>query len=80
MYSVLLLNDDHTPTAFVVEVLEQVFDKSREEAVALMLAIHKKGYGVCGPYTRELAQAKVDQVLEISRQHQHPLQCTLAKE
>ena len=80
MYKVLLVNDDHTPMEFVVDVLERIFDKSHEEAVALMLAIHKEGFGLCGPYSRELAQSKVAEVIELSRQQQHSLQCKLAKE
>ena len=77
MYKVLMLNDDYTPMEFVVHVLERFFSKNREEATQVMLQIHREGMGVCGTYTREVAAAKVDQVLNIARRHQHPLQCTM---
>ena len=77
MYKVMLLNDDYTPMDFVVVVLQTVFAMSREKATQVMLQIHREGMGVCGTYTREVAAAKVDQVLDIARRHQHPLQCTM---
>ena len=72
-----LLNDDYTPMDFVVVVLQTVFAMSREKATQVMLQVHREGMGVCGTYTREVAAAKVDQVLDIARRHQHPLQCTM---
>lgn len=80
MYKVILLNDDYTPMDFVVHVLEQFFNKSREEATRIMLHVHRRGVGVCGVYTYEVAETKVNQVMECARRHQHPLQCTLEKE
>ncbi len=77
LYKVILLNDDYTPMDFVVVVLQTVFAMSREKATQVMLQVHREGMGVCGTYTREVAAAKVDQVLGIARQHQHPLQCTM---
>jgi ATP-dependent Clp protease adaptor protein ClpS len=77
LYKVLLLNDDYTPMDFVVVVLQTVFGMSREKATQVMLQVHREGMGVCGTYTREVAVAKVDQVKEIARKHQHPLQCTM---
>lgn len=77
MYKVLLLNDDYTPMDFVVTVLQTVFAMSREKATQVMLQVHRQGMGVCGTYTREVATAKVDQVIDIARRHQHPLQCTM---
>src|SRR5258707_4651415 len=77
LYRVLLLNDDYTPMDFVVIVLQTVFAMSREKATQVMLQVHREGMGVCGTYTREVATAKVDQVLNIARKHQHPLQCTM---
>jgi ATP-dependent Clp protease adaptor protein ClpS len=77
LYKVILLNDDYTPMDFVVVVLQTVFAMSREKATQVMLQIHREGMGVCGTYTREVAAAKVDQVLDIARRHQHPLQCTM---
>ena len=73
----ILLNDDYTPMDFVVVVLQTVFAMSREKATQVMLQVHREGMGVCGTYTREVAAAKVDQVLNIARKHQHPLQCTM---
>jgi len=80
LYKVLLLNDDYTPMEFVVYVLERFFNKQREEATRIMLHVHQKGVGVCGVYTYEVAETKVTQVMNFSRQHQHPLQCTMEKE
>lgn len=80
LYKVLLLNDDYTPMEFVVHVLERFFSKGREEATRIMLHVHQKGVGICGVYTYEVAETKVTQVMDFSRQHQHPLQCTMEKE
>jgi ATP-dependent Clp protease adaptor protein ClpS len=80
MYKVLMLNDDYTPMEFVVHVLERFFQKSREEATRIMLHVHRRGVGVCGAYTYEVAETKVTQVMDLARQNQHPLQCTIEKE
>ena len=80
MYKVLLLNDDYTPMEFVVLVLERFFGKSRHEATDIMLHVHRRGVGVCGVYTYEVAETKVSQVIDFARRHQHPLQCTMEKE
>src|ERR1700746_3190225 len=80
LYKVLLLNDDYTPMEFVVHVLERFFNKGRDEATRIMLHVHQKGVGVCGVYPYEIAEKKVAQVRDSSRQHQHPLQCTMEKE
>jgi ATP-dependent Clp protease adaptor protein ClpS len=77
LYKVLLLNDDYTPMDFVVTVLQTVFAMSRERATHVMLQVHREGMGVCGTYTREVATAKVEQVVDIARRNQHPLQCTM---
>jgi ATP-dependent Clp protease adaptor protein ClpS len=80
LYKVLLLNDDYTPMEFVVFVLERFFNKSVEDANRIMMHVHQKGVGICGVYTYEVAETKVAQVMNFSRQHQHPLQCTMEKE
>jgi len=80
MYKVLMLNDDYTPMEFVVDVLEHIFQKNREEATKIMLHVHQKGVGVCGVYTYEIAETKVTQTVDYARKNQHPLQCTLEKE
>lgn len=80
MYKVLLLNDDYTPMEFVIYVLERFFHKNTEEATKIMLHVHQKGVGVCGVYTYEVAETKVSQVLDLARQNQHPLQCTMEKD
>lgn len=79
MYKVVMLNDDYTPMEFVVMVLERFFNKTNEEATQIMLHVHQKGVGICGVYTYEVAETKVTQVMDLARQHQHPLQCTLEK-
>lgn len=80
LYKVLLLNDDYTPMEFVVLILEKFFNKHHEEASRIMLHVHQRGVGVCGVYTFEVAETKVTQVMDFSRQHDHPLQCTMEKE
>ncbi|MCA3149345.1 MAG: ATP-dependent Clp protease adapter ClpS [Burkholderiales bacterium] len=77
MYQVVLLNDDYTPMEFVVSVLQKFFSMGREKATHVMLAVHREGRGVCGVYPRDVAQTKVEQVVDFARQHQHPLQCVM---
>ena len=79
MYKVVMLNDDYTPMEFVVMVLERFFSKTHDEATHIMMHVHQKGVGICGVYTYEIAETKVSQVMDLARQHQHPLQCTLEK-
>lgn len=76
-YQVVLLNDDYTPMDFVVEILEQIFTMDRTRATRVMLEVHTRGKGICGIFTYEIAETKVAQVNSYSRQHQHPLLCTL---
>jgi ATP-dependent Clp protease adaptor protein ClpS len=80
LYKVLLLNDDYTPMEFVVLILERFFNKNRDQAVEIMLHVHRHGVGICGVFTFEVAETKVAQVIEFARRHQHPLQCTMEKE
>ena len=80
MYKVLMLNDDYTPMEFVVHILERFFSKTREEATRIMLHVHRRGVGICGVFTYEVAETKVTQVMDFARQHQPPQQCTLEKE
>ena len=80
MYKVLLLNDDYTPMEFVVYVLQRFFSKSTEDATKIMLHVHQNGVGICGVFTYEVAETKVSQVMDLARQHDHPLQCTMEKD
>ncbi len=80
MYRVLLLNDDFTPMEFVIHILERFFSKNREEATEIMFQVHRRGVGVCGVYTYEVAETKVSQVMDYARKNEHPLQCTMEKE
>ncbi len=80
LYRVLLLNDDYTPMEFVVFILENFFNRSRDQAMRIMLHVHQKGVGVCGVFTFEVAETKVAQVLDLARRHEHPLQCVMEKE
>jgi ATP-dependent Clp protease adaptor protein ClpS len=77
MFKVILLNDDYTPMEFVVFVLEQFFGMGREKATQIMLHVHTRGKGVCGVYTHDIAETKVEQVNVCSRDHRHPLMCTM---
>ena len=78
-YKVLMLNDDYTPMEFVVMVLKRFFRMDLEQATRVMLHVHQKGVGVCGVYPYEVAETKVNQVMDFARENQHPLQCTLEK-
>ena len=80
LYKVMLLNDDYTPMEFVVIVLERFFGMNQTQAFEIMLTVHKKGLAVVGVFSHEVAETKVAQVMDFSRQHQHPLQCTMEKE
>jgi ATP-dependent Clp protease adaptor protein ClpS len=80
MYKVLLLNDDYTPMDFVILVLQKFFHKNHHDAVEIMMQVHRKGTGVCGVYTYEVAETKVALVMQFSLQHEHPLQCTMERD
>ena len=80
LYRVLLLNDDYTPMEFVVLVLQDVFSKSREEAMQIMMHVHQKGVGECGVFPYEVAETKVTRVMDTARKNQHPLQCVMEKQ
>ena len=80
LYRVLILNDDYTPMEFVVLVLQDVFNKSREDAMRIMLHVHNKGVGECGVYPYEVAETKVTRVMDTARKNQHPLQCVMEKQ
>jgi ATP-dependent Clp protease adaptor protein ClpS len=80
LYRVLLLNDDYTPMEFVVLVLQDVFNKTREDAMRVMLHVHNQGVGECGIYPFEVAETKVTRVMDTARKNQHPLQCVMEKQ
>ncbi len=80
LYRVLLLNDDYTPMEFVVLILQDVFNKTREEATRIMYHVHQKGVGECGVYPYEVAETKVTRVMDAARKNQHPLQCVMEKQ
>lgn len=75
LYRVVLLNDDYTPMEFVVHILEYFFGKSREQATQIMLTVHTQGKGVCGVYTKDIAETKAALVNDYSAENQHPLLC-----
>ena len=80
LYRVLMLNDDYTPMEFVVLTLQRFFKMTIEDATRVMLHVHQRGVGVCGIFTYEVAETKVNQVIDFAREHQHPLQCTMEKD
>ncbi len=80
LYKVIMLNDDYTPMEFVIHVLQMYFRKSQDEATKIMLHVHQRGIGICGIYTREVAETKVKQVMAVARKSQHPLRLQLEKE
>jgi len=75
MYQVLLINDDFTPMEFVVLILQEFFNKDMQAATSIMYQVHTEGRGICGIYTRDIAQTKTPQVMEAARTAGHPLQC-----
>ncbi|MGZ8164860.1 MAG: ATP-dependent Clp protease adapter ClpS [Methylobacter sp.] len=77
LYKVILLNDDFTPMDFVIEILMNFFAMPEEKATQVMLQIHTQGVGVCGTYTKDVAETKVYIVNEYSREHHHPLLCSM---
>ncbi|RKZ37124.1 MAG: ATP-dependent Clp protease adapter ClpS [Gammaproteobacteria bacterium] len=77
LYQVVLLNDDYTPMEFVVHVLEHFFSMPRPKATRIMLEVHTEGRGICGVYAREIAETKVAQVNDYSRENEHPLLCAM---
>lgn len=79
-YKVILLNDDYTPMDFVVLVLKQLFHKSHEDAIRIMLEVHNRGSGLCGVYTLDVAETKSEQVTTAARMSEYPLQCVVEKE
>ncbi len=80
LYKVLILNDDYTPMEFVVHILERFFNKTKQEATDVMLHVHRRGVGLCGVFTYEVAETKVNQVMDFARANEQPLQCTMEKE
>ncbi len=77
MYKVLLHNDHYTTMEFVVYILQTVFSKTEDEAVQIMLNVHRNGVGVCGVFTAEVAETKVARVRYLSKKEKYPLQCTM---
>jgi ATP-dependent Clp protease adaptor protein ClpS len=77
LYKVILLNDDFTPMAFVIDILMHFFGMPEDMATRVMLQIHTQGIGVCGTYTKDVAETKVSIVNEYSQEHQHPLLCSM---
>jgi ATP-dependent Clp protease adaptor protein ClpS len=80
LYKVLLINDDYTTMDFVVYVLEKIFHKSRAEATQIMLLVHKRGSGLCGIFTREVAETKVSAVHDLAAKNKFPLRCRMERE
>ncbi|MCL4157375.1 UNVERIFIED_CONTAM: hypothetical protein GTU68_024904 [Idotea baltica] len=79
MYKVFMLNDDYSTMDFVIRMLESVFDKSPAEATKIMLSVHKQGRGMCGVYTKQIAEAKIDLVHQNGKIDGHPLKCVMEK-
>ena len=80
LYKVVMLNDDYTPMEFVVEVLITIFGMNKNNATKIMLDIHTKGKGICGIYTYEIAETRVDQVMRMAKHHMHPLLCSMEED
>ena len=79
IYKVIILNDDFTPMEFVADIIRKVFNKTQDDATRIMLQIHTEGIGICGIYPFEIAETKMNQVLNLAKESQHPLQCIIEK-
>jgi len=75
MYQVVMHNDDYTPMEFVVRVLEVFFNMERIAATSTMYEVHNSGKAICGIFSKDVAETKVDQVMDYARMHDHPLFC-----
>ena len=73
LYKVLLINDDYTPMEFVIYVLQSFFGFDKEKATQIMLSVHTKGKGICGVFTREVAETKSMHINNFAQQNEHPL-------
>ena len=80
LYKVILLNDDYTPMEYVVKLIKMVFSRNEEDAVNIMLMVHNKGSGICGIFTKDVAETKVFTVLKMAKHDQHPLKCIMEPE
>ena len=80
LYKVLLLNDDYTTMDFVVDVLETIFHKQPAEAYRIMMMVHTQGKGLCGVYPHEVAETKVDTVIQLARENGFPLLAAMEPE
>ena len=79
LYKVILLNDDFTPTDFVIFILQEIFNHEPEQAFEIMKIVHEKGLGIAGVYTREVAETKVAQVRKMAKDQKYPLRCKMEK-
>ena len=79
IYKVIILNDDFTPMEFVANIIQKVFNKTQDDSTRIMLQIHTEGIGICGTYPFEIAETKMNQVLNLAKESQHPLQCIIEK-
>jgi len=77
LFKVVLINDDFTPMDFVIEVLIQFFAMPEEKATQVMLHVHTRGIGICGVFSKDVAETKVQIVNDYSREHHHPLLCSM---
>ncbi|MDY7027819.1 MAG: ATP-dependent Clp protease adapter ClpS [Spirochaetota bacterium] len=80
MFRVVLLNDDYTTMDFVVWVIQKIFHKAAAEATKIMMDVHKKGRGVVGVYSYDIARTKAVQVKQLAKEHEYPLECVIEKE
>lgn len=80
LYKVFLLNDNYTTMEFVVHILEKIFHKNPVEATRIMLHVHRRGKGLAGVYTREIAETKIGAVHDLAQEHEYPLRCEMEKE
>ncbi len=79
LYKVILHNDEYSPLDFVIDVLSRFFNMQYERATEIMLKVHYEGSAVCGVFTAEIAETKVQQVMTYAKEHQHPLLCTMER-
>lgn len=79
-YKVMLLNDDYTPMEFVVILLKELFFMDEATATQIMIQVHTQGRGICGVYTKEIAETKIKQTIDYAHSQGHPLMCCMEPE
>lgn len=77
MFSVTIHNDDFTTMEFVVKILKEVFFMNEENAMTLMLKVHRTDKAIVGIYTYDVATSKAKKATDMARADGFPLRLTV---